>query len=179
MEEAILGCRVHESVQLFLQLALILLQPPLILQEFTLLHLQLPHLFLADLELVLQFCQLGQHCITLWVGWGMQAWLLCEVHFWGASRAPVCSPASCEFPGFPSSSRHLGLIIPCRLGLYAKGKPQQSAGCSGWAVACSKFPVPVPSESRLRVSAINAPPFFLPVFLSLALSFGVPTTFSH
>lgn len=71
MEETRFGEREREPVQLFLQLALLLLHPPLILQELTLLHLQLPHLLLAGLVLFLQFCQSGQHCITLWMG---RAW---------------------------------------------------------------------------------------------------------
>lgn len=59
-------------MQLFLQLALLLLHPPLVLQELTLLHLQLPHLLLAGLVLFLQFCQSGQQCVTLWVGVGVE-----------------------------------------------------------------------------------------------------------
>lgn len=55
-------------MQLLLQLALLLLQPPLILQELTLFHLQVPNLLLVGLELLLQLCQSGQQCITLWVG---------------------------------------------------------------------------------------------------------------
>lgn len=57
-------------MQLFLQLALLLMQSPLIRQEFTLLHLQVPHLLLAGFELVLQLCQSGQQCVTLQVGSG-------------------------------------------------------------------------------------------------------------
>lgn len=65
LEEAAFGQREHELVQLLLQLALLLLQPLLILQELTLLHLQLAQLLLAGLELLLQFCQSGQQRITL------------------------------------------------------------------------------------------------------------------
>lgn len=67
-EETSSGEREREPVQLFLQPALLLLHPPLILQELALLHLQLPQLLLAGLVPFLQFCQSGQHCVTLWAG---------------------------------------------------------------------------------------------------------------
>lgn len=88
-------------MQLFLQLALLLLQPPLVLQEFALLHLQLPHLLLAGLVLFLQFCQSGQQCITLWAGQGgvvtPKVFSACV-----ASRAFLCPPASTDSPGLPT-----------------------------------------------------------------------------
>lgn len=68
LQKATFGLWVREPVQLLLQLALFFLQPPLVLQELTLFHLQVPNLLLAGSELVLQFCQSGQQCITLWVG---------------------------------------------------------------------------------------------------------------
>lgn len=68
LQEATLGLWECEPVQLLLQLALLLLQPPLVLQDFALLPLQVPDLLLAGFELVLQFCQSGQQCITLRAG---------------------------------------------------------------------------------------------------------------
>lgn len=64
-------------MQLFLQLALLLLHPPLIFQEFALLHLQRLYLLLAGLVLFLQFCQSGQQRIAL-EGRSMEGRLLCK-----------------------------------------------------------------------------------------------------
>lgn len=128
LQEATFGLWECEPVQLFLQLALLLLQSPLILQEFTLLHLQVPHLLLAGFVLVLQFCQSGQQCITLWRGGG-RAGLLCKAHS-GGWQSTCTLPAPCDVLGPLSSlGSHLGLITLSRPDLYAKGKPH----CVVWS----------------------------------------------
>lgn len=128
LQEATFGLWECEPVQLFLQLALLLLQSPLILQEFTLLHLQAPHLLLAGFELVLQFCQSGQQCITLWWGGG-RAGLPCKAYF-GGWQSTCMLPAPCDVLG-PLSSlvSHFGLITLSGPDLYAKGKPH----CVVWS----------------------------------------------
>lgn len=68
VEETRFGQREREPVQLFLQLALLLLHPPLLLQELALLHLQLAHLLLAGLVPLLQFCQSEEQGVTLRAG---------------------------------------------------------------------------------------------------------------
>lgn len=90
LQEATFGLWECEPMQLFLQLALLLLQPPLILQELTLFHLQVRNLLLAGFELVLQFCQSGQQCITLWVGRSAGHGYY-RRYIWGAGRAR-CAP---------------------------------------------------------------------------------------
>lgn len=83
-------------MQLFVQLALRLLHPPLPLQELALLHLQPRHLLLAGLVPLLQFCQSEEQCVTLWTGQGAQGCLLWEA----GSLAFLCPMRSAEHSVF-------------------------------------------------------------------------------